>query len=324
MVKMYLSQIKSQKMNTQNNNYYQLNRKQWINILTVLFIVFSSCSTDKNSKNDFNPEEYEPWKSGRINYLKGHEGWLNLAGLFWLEEGKNTIGSSPENSIRFPESAPSFLGTFVLEDSIVSFESNPEVEIFSNNKKVEKITMAPDVSMHPTTLSWDSLEWFIIKRSEKFGVRLRDFNRKEIQELDSIPCFPPDPKWKVKASLTIPLKKLSLMLPNVLGQATEQNVPGILEFVIDGKSLQLYPLGTKDDLWVIFGDETSGDQTYGGGRFLKIAPPDNNGNYMLDFNKAYNPPCAFTEFATCPLPPKENVLKVAIMAGEKNIPHEWH
>ncbi len=324
MVKMYLSQIKSQKMNTQNKVFFQLNRIRFINFLFIIIIFFSSCSTDKSSNNDFNKEEYKQWKANRINYMKSHEGWLNLAGLFWLEEGKNTIGSSPENTIRFPEGSPSFIGTFILQDSLVSFEANPEVEVFSNKKRVRETLMEPDVTMHPTTLSWDSLEWFIIKRSDKYGIRLRDFNRKEINELDSIPCFPPGPKWKVKASLTVPLEELTLMLPNVLGQASEQNVPGILKFTIDGKALQLYPLGTKEELWVIFGDESSGDQTYGGGRFLEIAPPDKDGNYILDFNKAYNPPCAFTEFATCPLPPKENVLDIAILAGEKNIPHDWH
>lgn len=309
-------------MASQSNFYSRFYLTKFIAVLVIVLWFFSSCSTNKSSRNNFNPKEYNQWKSNRIKYLKGHDGWLNLAGLFWLEDGKNTIGSSPENTIRFPEGSPSFLGIFELKDSIVTFESNPEIKIFSKNKKVGKITMEPDVTMHPTILSYDSLEWFIIRRSDRFGIRLRDFNRKEINELDSIPYFPPDPKWKVHAELVKPEEKLTLMLPNVIGQVSKQNVPGILEFTLDGKAMQLYPLGTKDDLWLIFGDETSGDQSYGGGRFLEIAPPDKDGNYTIDFNKSYNPPCAFTKFATCPLPPKENILDIAIMAGEKNIPHE--
>ncbi|RLD32055.1 MAG: hypothetical protein DRI73_07675 [Bacteroidetes bacterium] len=311
-------------MVSQNNNKFQLKRIKLILLFTFTCIVFTSCPDQKNTRNIFNPEEYKQWKAKRITYLKSHEGWLNLAGLFWLEEGENTIGSSPDNTIQFPEDAPAFTGIFILTDSIVFFEANPDITIFNKGKRVEKIQMEPDVTMHPTILSYDSLEWFIIKRGEQYGIRLRDFNRKEINKLDSIPCFPPDPKWKVKATLIIPSKKVSLMLPDVLGQATEQKVPGILEFSLKGISYQLYPLGTPNDLWVIFSDETSGDQSYGGGRFLEIAPPDKKGNYFLDFNKAYNPPCAFTEFATCPLPPKENILEIGVMAGEKGIPHEWH
>ncbi len=292
--------------------------------MAIPWIVFTSCPDQKSTENNYNQEEYKQWKAERNAYMKGHEGWLNLAGLFWLEEGKNTIGSSPVNTIQFPEDAPAFTGTFILTDSTVFFEANPDITVFNKEKRIERIQMEPDVTMHPTTLSYDSLEWFIIERSGKYGVRLRDFNRKEINELDSIPCFPPDQKWKIQATLVNPSRKLSLMLPDVLGQVTEQKVPGILEFSINGEIYQLYPLGTPSDLWLIFGDETSGDQTYGGGRFLEIAPPDKKGNYYLDFNKAYNPPCAFSEFATCPLPPKENILDIGVMAGEKNIPHIWH
>ncbi len=302
----------------------QLKRIKLILLFSFTCIIFYSCSNKKGSENSYNLKEYKLWKAGRITYMKGHDGWLNLAGLYWLEEGKNTIGSSPDNAIQFPGDAPAFIGTFTLTDSIVLFEANPDTSIFNKGKRVEKIIMEPDVSMHPTTLSFDSLEWFIVERGGEYGIRLRDFNRKEINELDSIPCFPPNQKWNVKAKLVKPSKNLTLMLPNVLGQASEQKVPGILEFFINGQTYQLYPIGTPNNLWVIFGDDTSGDQSYGGGRFLEIAPPDKKGNYYLDFNKAYNPPCAFTEFATCPLPPKENILETGIMAGEKNIPHIWH
>ena len=109
-----------------------------------------------------------------------------------------------------------------------------------------------------------------------------------------------------------------------MGKTTFEEVPGILKFNINGKSYQLYPLGTPDELWVIFADKTSGLQTYGSGRFLEIDKPDKDGNYILDFNMAYNPPCAFTAYATCPLPPKENILSIGVNAGEKNVVHIRH
>ena len=176
----------------------------------------------------------------------------------------------------------------------------------------------------PIILTHDSLAWFIIKREDRFGIRLRDFNKPEIKELDSIPCFDVDLIWKVEARF-IPSPSIeTISVPNVLGHVDQVEIPGMLEFMLDNKRFELYPMGKPDNLWVVFGDETSAEETYGGGRFLGIDGPDEKGTYIIDFNKAYNPPCAFTPFATCPLPPKENLLEVRVTAGEKNVPHNWH
>ena len=299
-------------------------------ISSILFILvititglFHSCHTDpeKNIDETAYFKSVEKWQKERVAYQKSHKGWLNLAGLFWLKEGANKAGGSDSMDIRFPDVAPSFIGDFVLDNEKVTFIAAPGVQVKENGQPVEAIEMIPDVTMHPTILSLDSLQWFIIKRADRFGVRLRDFNRPGIALLDPIPCFPISLKWRVKAKLKKFDTRHTLAISNVIGQLTEEETPGVLEFEWKGEMLHLTPLGKPGQLWLIFGDETSGDQTYGAGRFLEIASPEKDGTYILDFNKAYNPPCAFTPFATCPLPPKENFLKIAVLAGEKAVQH---
>lgn len=266
-------------------------------------------------------QSVKKWQRERVAYQKGHNGWLNLAGLFWLQEGENNVGSGDSMDIRFPVTAPSFTGTFVLKSKKVTFKTAPDANVKENNIPVDSVEMIPDVTMHPTILSLDSLQWFIIKRADRFGIRLRDFNRPEIAHLDSIPCFPIALKWRVKARLKKYESKHTLQIANVIGQLSEEETPGVLEFEWGGEKYHLTPLGSPGELWLIFADETSGDQTYGAGRFLEIDPPAKDGTYILDFNKAYNPPCAFTSFATCPLPPKENFLQIAVLAGERSVHH---
>ncbi len=300
----------------------------YISLFIFILIILGACKLQNKENNSDHTNSYyqsvDEWKENRIKRLKGHNGWLNLAGLFWLNDGINTVGSHADNDIIFPAESPEFLGSFNLMNEKIEFISKPDVNVLYNGKAIRKIELNPDVSSSPTILTYDSLAWFIIKREGKFGIRLRDYNKPEIKKLDSIPCFKTDLNWKVEASLIPTPSKVSIAIPNVLGQVNYEEVPGILEFVLDKQTLKLYPLGKPGNLWLVFGDETSGAETYGGGRFLGIEGPDKNGKYTIDFNKAYNPPCAFTPFATCPLPPKENILEIPVTAGEKNIPHTWH
>ncbi len=292
----------------------------------LLFLLFFSCNmgtnnVSTNSRDTAYYNSIENWKNERLNNLKGKEGWLNLAGLYWLEEGKNTVGSHPDNNISFPSRAPDFMGSFMLFNDKIIFISSENTKVLHEGEAVKKINMETDLSMSPTILNFDSLAWFIIRRENRIGVRLRDFSRPEINELDSIPCFPVDKSWRIEAvleNLEVPEK---IAITNVLGMTTLNETPGKLKFMIEENEYELFPLGEKDKLWVIIADSTSGLETYGGGRYLEIDGPNTEGNYIIDFNKAYNPPCAFTEFATCPLPPKENRLELAITAGEKNIAH---
>ncbi|UCG28066.1 MAG: DUF1684 domain-containing protein [Bacteroidales bacterium] len=286
----------------------------------LLFIIISviSCRVDQTGDE---LQEYfirhNEWKAERIKMLKSPEGWLNLAGLYWLEEGENSIGSNPGNSIVFPQSAPGKIGVISVRGNRISFRAENGVQVLFEGNPVIQSEMKPDISGDPTLLATGSLAWFIIRRSERYGVRLRDYSHPNILKLDSIPCFPVDLSWKVAATYEPFLQEQTIRVPNIMGMVDETQVPGILKFMIGEQEFKLYPMGNPEHFFLVFGDESSGVDTYGGGRFLNIEPPDQKGNYLIDFNKAYNPPCVFTTYATCPLPPKENILPVRVTAGEK-------
>ena len=294
----------------------------------LIFILMPACNSTNNQSADENIDEYiqsiQYWKNERVEYQKGKDGWLNLAGLYWLNQGENTVGSDPANSIQFPEQAPAFLGSFILFDNKVLFKSNDKLAVYNKGKVVTQINMEVDIHLSPTLLSYDSLIWFIIQREDQFGVRLRDLENPAIEKLDSIPSYPIDINWRLEANFNKFDVPKNIYITNVLGMVSQEKVIGVLEFIVNGSSFELFPMGTEDALWIILADETSGVETYGGGRYLEVEPPDENGKYYIDFNKAYNPPCAFTAFATCPLPPKENILQIKITAGEKDLPHLTH
>ncbi|MEA1897996.1 MAG: DUF1684 domain-containing protein [Bacteroidota bacterium] len=301
-----------------------------INILIsiFIFIFLSACNSTNNQSTNGNSDEYiqsiYAWKNERVEYLKGRDGWLNLAGLYWLNQGENTVGSDKANTIQFPEQTPAFLGSFILYDNKVLFKSHDKVQVYHKGEVVKQINMEIDINRSLTILTHDSLAWFIIQREDQFGVRLRDFNHPALNRLDSIPSYPIDINWRLEANLKKFDTPKNISVTNVLGMISQEKVIGVLEFNVNGSSFELFPMGTENALWIIFADETSGVETYGGGRYLEVGSQDENGKYCIDFNKAYNPPCAFTAFATCPLPPKENILEIKITGGEKDLPHTIH
>lgn len=293
-------------------------------VLTWIILPMLQATTSCSSgKNDPAFEEYltsyNEWKNNRISSLKGPEGWLNLAGLFWLEERENRFGSDSSNNIIFPSVAPANIGVIILKEDRIRFIGNEAVNVIHEGELIHEMDLLTDVSGDPTVLTLDSLAWFIINRGDKYGIRLRDYNHPNIGKLDSIPCFPPDLAWKTTAIFEPFFQPITIKVPNVIGTVEESPVPGLLIFRIGEEELTLYPMGDPDHLFLVFGDETSGLETYGGGRFLTVDQPDEEGNYTIDFNRAYNPPCAFTPYATCPLPPKENILPIRITAGEKAV-----
>jgi uncharacterized protein len=282
------------------------------------FIVISLFSFMSIDDSDYE-KEIKAWQKQRIEGLKKEDGWLNLAGLFWLEEGKNSFGASAENKIIFPKdrSMP-FLGDLILKKNEVFIEAKPDAEIFNETQKVEKLKIFPVEKS--IVLKHNSLRWFVIKRGDKYAIRLRDLESPFLQEFHGIDTFPIDEKWKIKAKF-VPTSGNKIPILNVTGQTSQQDSPGKLLFKIDGNEYSLDALTEDNSLFVIFGDKTNKTQTYGAGRFLIAEQPDNEGFTYLDFNKSYNPPCAFTPYATCPLPPKQNQLSVSITAGEKNYGH---
>lgn len=292
-------------------------------ILAALLLILS-CSPKKGAESSIDHAAYkleiEAWHKKRVDDLKGPSGWLNLAGLYWLEEGINTFGSSDKNSLVFPSGKiADRAGFFLLKQNIVTVEVAPGVKIISEKLPVKsKVIYHPDSSRSPV-LEYESLQWFVIKRDNKYGIRLRDFKNPKLEGFHGIERYPIDATWRAEAKFEKSAEGRTIEITNILGQTIPQLSPGSLIFTLNGKKYRLDALDEGgEDYFMIFGDKTNTKETYGAGRYLYVEKPDASGKTIIDFNKAYNPPCAFTEFATCPLPPRQNILDIEIKAGEKN------
>ncbi len=259
----------------------------------------------------------DQWHDERIVNLKKPDGWLNLAGLFWLKPGENTFGADAKNDIIFPgANTPAVMGAFILQDSVVTIKALPGVKILHEQQPVTEMRLRSDADGDKTVLSFGSLRWFIIKREDRYAVRLRDLDSPLARNFKGIERYPVDPKWKVAATLKPYNPPKTLNVPTVYGTVVKEACPGALNFTLDGKTYLLEPTQEDDSYFIVFGDATNGKETYGGGRFLYIKP-DAGGKLFIDFNKAYNPPCVFTPYATCPMPTPENRLPLRITAGEQ-------
>jgi len=268
-------------------------------------------------------KEIDDWHKKRVERLKQKDSWFSLAGLFHLKEGINTFGSNKSNDLIFPEKAAPYMGEIILTEGKAVLKAKDGVRITVNDSAVAKMNLKSDADGRPTVLANGSFSWYVIKRGESFLVRLKDSENPAISEFTGIDRFKVDSDWRIKARFEEynPAKKI--VIPNVLGQSSEETCPGALVFEIDGTVYRLDPLAKSknDNFFIIFSDETSARETYGAGRFLSAAKLDENGETFIDFNKAVNPPCAFSDYATCPLPPKQNHIPVEVTAGEKKYGH---
>ena len=264
------------------------------------------------------------WHKARIADLKMPNGWLNLEGLFWLHKGDNSFGSSNTADCFYNNpSFPSLLGNFNYDGDSVTWAS-AGANLINIDKVKSKLNQSYTVfktNGKASVMDWNQFSWVVIKREDKVGIRFRNLKAKTLLEFKGIERFPINAAWKIQGKLEQPVQDI-LMITNVLGQNTETKNAG--KFVFE-KNGQKYSLDVIDEggekLFIVFADQTSGVSTYGAGRFIEISKPNVNGNTEIDFNLAYNPPCAFTAFATCPLPPKQNRLALKIEAGEKNYGH---
>lgn len=287
-------------------------------LLVPVLMLFSCRSNNDEKGSQAYIKQIKMWHQKRIENLKKENGWLNLAGLYWLKNGENTFGTNPINNIVFPKGkAPGKVGSFTLKDSTVTVKINKGIKVTNGNNQVSEMELKTDLSGDPTILKLGFLEWFIIKRGEKYGVRLRDLDADLLNEFRGIETYPVNEDWKITAKFAPYNPPKSISIPTIIGTVDKDEAPGALVFEKNGKQYKLDPVVEGNQFFIIFADETSGQETYGAGRFLYASFPDSSGNVILDFNKAYNPPCAFTPFATCPLPPKQNYLKLEVTAGEK-------
>lgn len=264
--------------------------------------------------------EVEKWRANREARLKADGGWLSLAGLFWLNEGPNRFGTDPAGDIVLPEgSAPAKAGVFELKAGQVTVALLPGASGRLAGQPVSSPTaMRPDTSGTPDVLEMGTLSMNVIKRGDKYGIRLKDKNSAVRRGFLGLKWFDVKEEYRVEARFVSYPQPKPVKVPNVLGQSESMPSPGYAEFTLNGKAVKLD--GVMEDpqaeqLFFILRDQTSGKETYGAGRFLYAELPK-AGKIVLDFNKAYSPPCAFTPYATCPLPPPQNWMPVRVEAGE--------
>jgi len=194
----------------------------------------------------------------------------------------------------------------------------------SDSTKITKMELKSDMSGEVTELELEPFSWYVIERDGKFGIRLIDDSHPALKEFDGIELYRPDSTWRIKAEY-IPYNPPKIVItPNVLGTESSDSCFGKIQFEKDGNTYSLDPSYAGDYYFIVFGDKTNGKETYGAGRFLSVQKPDSTGIFYIDFNKAYNPPCAFSKYATCPLPPKDNYLKLEVTAGEKMYHSDYH
>jgi uncharacterized protein len=265
--------------------------------------------------------EIERWRQARVASLTADDGWLTVAGLFWLKEGANTVGTAAGSDFVLPAgSAREHLGTFYFSHGQTRFEAAPGATVALNGTPAASATLKPDTSGKPDLLQVNALTMFVIQRGDRYGIRLRDKASEMRRHFTGLHYFPVDEAYRVVARWVPYEPPKQIPVPNILGQTEMETCPGYVEFTLNGRALRLDPVVEGDQLFLIFRDLTSGQETYPSGRFLYANLPE-DGQVQLDFNKAYNPPCAFTPFATCPLPPAGNALPIRIEAGELSYGH---
>jgi uncharacterized protein (DUF1684 family) len=260
------------------------------------------------------------WRSERVESLTSDNGWLTLAGLFWLKEGENTFGRGSGNSLVLDNAAlADTAGAFLLSGHQVRFRARPDSGVTHDGRPVTELDLAPDTSGHPTVLECGALRFYVIERAGNLGVRARDLDNPHRSGFRGLEYFPVSTGWVVNARFERYQPAHHLRIVNILGMELEMESPGAVLFARDGREWRLDTVLEEPgdrELFIMFADATSGHETYGAGRFLYIPIPT-GATVPIDFNKAYNPPCALNEFATCPLPPWQNRLKLKVTAGEK-------
>jgi hypothetical protein len=262
--------------------------------------------------------EVEAWHAARDARLRSPEGWVALSALNWLQPGPWLVGSDPANDLVLTgDGIPARLGR--LDVGWHRADLVAETGVTVDGATVTEVELFPDVPGPPTVFSVGSLTAHLIVRGDRMGLRVRDAHAPALGAFSGIRRYPVDPRWRVTATFEPALPDQTLPVPDVLGATEDIGLRGWVSFEVDGSAQRLAAVdGGDGDLWLIFGDATNAGQTYPGGRFLYTAPPRADGTVVVDFNLAYNPPCAFSPFATCPLPPPGNRLTVRIPAGELN------
>jgi uncharacterized protein len=271
------------------------------------------------------------WRTQREKEISAPDGWLSLAGLEWLKSGISAVGSAPDNQIHLPSGTPERLGLLTISGKapggeivqLLSPAGGFPPDLTMDGKPAREGSLAVD-NAKPTTIAWHGLSLVVMKRGDRFVLRIKDANSPERAHFHGLNWYAPDPNYRVVARW-VPFKPAQVEeIPTVIGTTLKLPAPGLAVFLLNDEVLHLEPVvedPTGKTLFFILRDETSKTSTYGGGRFLHTGLPDHGldqpGSLVLDFNQLENPPCAYTTYATCPLPPEQNRLGVALQAGEQ-------
>jgi uncharacterized protein (DUF1684 family) len=294
-------------------------------VTLLLGLALAGCkSSEAGSRNrSAPPADWLAWQAKRRESLAGPNGWTTLAGLHWLEEGRNSAGSSPTNHVVLPRRrAAASIGNFVRAGRVARFEAAPGVVATVAGKPVQAVELQSDAALDPTVLQIGPLSIIVLERGERIGLRVRDPEAATRTRFRGVRYFAYDPAWRIAGRLEPAPAVEKLRVPDMIGGTQEFVVPGTIVFTHAGAEHRLVAVEEpgEEDYFVMFRDHTAGASTYPTGRYLYVAKPDATGRVTIDFNRAYTPPCGFTPFATCPLPPRQNWLPFEVRAGEQKPP----
>jgi len=264
-------------------------------------------------------EEIEAYQKTLDQQLRAPDGWLTLAGLHWLQPGINSIGADTSSDVCLPPySAPQHIGNLTLSDGKVVFQPDHGIETRIDGGIVsQKVELEPDINRNPTQVTLGDLTFFVIVRGERVGIRVKQVSHPRRINFPGRVWWPIDEQFRVQARVEMYKPQKMVIIPDILGDENETGIDYALKFILDGHKHSLDAFGMPNgQYYILFHDLSCGKGSYPAGRFLVTETPEDE-TVVIDFNKAYNPPCAFTPFATCPLPPQQNYLKTQIKAGER-------
>jgi uncharacterized protein (DUF1684 family) len=289
--------------------------RAWIAVAAA--VVLGACSSERASA-PLDPaahaREVEQWRAERLARLTAEDGWLTLVGLFWIEEGVSRVGSNPDHEVVLPAKLPADVGTVTLAQGKARFTPAPGVGL-------QETELKPDSEPDYPQLRLGTVRFYLIERGGRYGIRVKDSESPARVNFAGLDYFPVDPSWRVEARF-IPSPH-TVTFDTEVGTKETGESPGYAEFERDGVSYRLDGVREGDELFFVIKDATSGKTTYEASRFIYTKLPE-NGRVVIDFNRAYNPPCVFTAYATCPLPPPGNRMAAAVEAGEKKYARAVH
>lgn len=283
--------------------------------LTFMLVIVSA----SNGEDPGYVDSVKSWQAEREENLQKDRSWLTVAGLYWLREGENWVGTATSNDFVLPEgSAPATVGVFKFHDRKATFHAEDGVTITRDGKPIQPKQIVELEMGEKHAIAINNLKMWLHYSGERLAIRLRDLNASYRKEFAGLDWFPVDPKFRVEATFTPHTEEKKVEMLNILGDIEVFEAAGYVDFELQGQNVRMEPMKAREGaLWLIFRDGTSGKGSYQAARFLRTEPPE-NGKVVIDFNRAYNPPCAYNPHTTCPMPTKENRLEIRIEAGEKN------